>query len=486
MSSVRRSIFLSLADNYLGMALQLGASLIIARLLTPAEIGVFAVASVFAAMASTFRDFGVAEYLIQEKELTKEKIQAALAANIAVSWLMAVLLFVSSGAVGDFYGQTGVTEVMRIQSANFLLVPFGAVAMAYHRRELNYRPILIVGLGSNVTGFVVATICAWFGFGYLSMAWSSLASIAVTVSMSLLYRPKDFPRWPRLAGIGKILHFGKHVTGIYLFGQIGKYAPEAVIGRALNMPSVAYFSRGSGLMELFNRTVLRSITPVCLPYFSQARRDGKPTKEGYLKAMVLITGIGWPFFVFLAVAAYSIIRLLYGSQWMASVPLAQILCLAAIFQLPYYLATEVLIAEGRVDQSNKLQFLVQAVRVSSLSLAFPFGLLGVCWGLVASSIAGGVIAQFFLRRMIDLRFRELLSACFPSIKSALTTVMPVVILALLTEQNEISYLRFLLEGGALTGLSWLLSLLLWQHPFWNEIKNMTGKIKARSGSGRQS
>jgi len=483
MNSVRRSIFLSLADNYLGMMLQLGASLIIARLLTPAEIGTFAVASVFSAMASTFRDFGVAEYLIQEKDLTKEKIQAALAANIAISWLMAMLLFAGSGIVGDFYGQTGVTDVMRIQSANFLLVPFGAVAMAYHRRELNYRPILIVGLGSNITGFIVATTCAWIGMGYLSLAWSSFASIVVTVSVSLLYRPKNFPKWPKLAGVGEVLHFGKHVTGIYLFGQIGKYAPEAVIGRALNMPSVAYFSRGSGLMELFNRTILRSITPVCLPYFSQAKRDGKPTKDGFLKAMVLITGIGWPFFIFVALSAYSIIRLLYGSQWMASVPLAQILCIAAICQLPYYLTTEVLIAEGRVGQSNKLQFLVQAVRVSSLSLAFPFGLLGVCWGLVASSIAGGIIAQFFLRRMINLRFQELLKACIPSIMTALTTAAPVVILAFLTEQDEASYLRFLLEGSALTGLSWLGALMLWRHPFWGEIKNMTSKIKGQYSGG---
>lgn len=478
-NSVRRSIFLSLADNYLGMALQLGASLIIARLLTPAEIGVFAVASVFAAMASTFRDFGVAEYLIQERDLTKEKIQAALAANIGVSWLMSLLLFSSSTFVGDFYAQPGVSEVMRIQSANFLLVPFGAVAMAYHRRELNYRPILVVGLGSNITGFVVATTCAWFGLGYLSMAWSSLASIVVTVSISLLYRPKGFPKWPRITGVSEVLHFGKHVTGIYLFGQIGKYAPEAVIGRALNMPSVAYFSRGAGLMELFNRTVLRSITPVCLPYFSQAKRDGRPTKEGFLKAMVLITGIGWPFFIFVAASAYSIIRLLYGSQWIASVPLAQILCIAAIAQLPYYLTTEVLIAEGRVDQSNKLQFVVQAVRVASLGLAFPFGLLGVCWGLVASSIVGAAISQLFLRRLIDLRLVELVGACVPSIKTALTTVTPVVTLALLAEQNENSFVRFLVSGSLLTGISWLLSLMLWQHPFWNEIKNMTRRIRAR-------
>ena len=70
MSTVRRSLAYSLADSYLGVLLQLASTLIISRILTPTEIGIFAVAAVIAALASTFRDFGVAEYLIQEKELS--------------------------------------------------------------------------------------------------------------------------------------------------------------------------------------------------------------------------------------------------------------------------------------------------------------------------------------------------------------------------------------------------------------------------------
>lgn len=475
MSSVRRSIFLSLADNYLGMALQLAASLIVARLLTPTEIGIFAVAAVVAALASTFRDFGVAEYLIQEKQLTHDKIRSALAANIGVSWLMATLLFSASGYVGDFYGEDGVAQVMRIQSVNFLLVPFGAVTMAYHRRELNFRPILIVGLGSNITAFIVSTTLAWLGFGYLSLAWSSLASIVVTVSLSVYFRPKNFPYLPGIKEIQGVLHFGKHISGIYLFGQLGKYAPEAIIGRALDMASVAFFSRGNGLMELFNRTVLKSVTPICLPYFSQAIREGKSPNEGYLKAITLITGIGWPFFGFVGITAYSIIRLLYGPQWMPSVELAQILCLAAMLQLPYHLSTEVLIAIGRVDQSNKLQFLVQGIRLASLTLVFPYGLRGVCWGLAIGALFGGIVAQRILRRHVGLRFRELARSCKTSLLVGLSTLIPSAILASNMKQAEESFLQFLLVASLITGVTWLASLKIWGHPFWIEIRKIASK-----------
>lgn len=95
MTAIRRSLAYSIADSYLALPLQLVGTMIISRLLTPAETGVFAVAAVFAAFASTFRDFGVAEYLIQENELDAEKIRAALTVNIAISWAMALLLFFS-------------------------------------------------------------------------------------------------------------------------------------------------------------------------------------------------------------------------------------------------------------------------------------------------------------------------------------------------------------------------------------------------------
>ena len=76
MNSVRRSVWLTFADSYFGLVLQIASTMIIARILTPQEIGVFAIAAVFSTLASMFRDFGVAEYLIQERELTSDKIAA--------------------------------------------------------------------------------------------------------------------------------------------------------------------------------------------------------------------------------------------------------------------------------------------------------------------------------------------------------------------------------------------------------------------------
>lgn len=462
----------------MGVALQVGSTLLISRLLTPTEIGIFAVAAVLAALASTFRDFGVAEYLIQEKELTDDKIRAAFAANIAVSWLMAGALFASSGAVADFYRQAGIADVMRIQAFNFVLIPFGAVTMAYFRRQLNYRPIFIAGLLANITSFIVAVGAALAGLSYMSLAWSGLAGVVVTVTVSIVMRPKDFPARPSFKGMRDVIHFGKHASGIYLLGQVGRSAPEAVIGRALDMAGAAFYSRANGLMEIFNRLFMRSVLQVCLPYFSQEARAQQGTSAVYLRVAPLLTGIGWPFILYVGIVAYSAVRILYGPQWTASVPLAQILCVAAILELPYLLASEAMIAEGRVDQSSRLQLPLQGLRLLGLLLVFPFGLVGLCYGLVAASLGGAIVSQRFLHRIIGLRFTDMIRACLPSVLVTVVSVTPVALAAVFVGQNEANFVEFFAAGSLATPIAWLVALRVLQHPVWPEVCRLFGQAKA--------
>ena len=449
------------------------------RLLTPAETGVFAVAAVFAAFASTFRDFGVAEYLIQEKELTVEKIQSALTVNIAISWFMGFLLFFGAPFVANFYRDSGVGNVMRVQAVSFLLIPFGAVTMANFRRQLNFRPIFISGMLSSLTSFSTAIICALFGLGYMSLAWASLSGVAAMVGVSLWFRPADFPRWPGIKSIGSVIQFGKFASGIYVFGQIGRGAPEMIIGRAQDLVGVAMFSRGFGLVELFNRSVLNAIVPVCLPYFAKDNREQGSVVNGYLKSISFITVIGWPFFSFVGIAAFAAIRLFYGPQWIEAVPLAQILCLVGAVELIHYLSKEALIAAEDVKRSNLLQMGIQGSRILGLFFIIPFGLTGACFGLLAAAIFGFALAQWSLNFSIGLRLIEVIERCVPSAIITLLTVAPVAVWTTLEPVTELNYLRVLFIGGLVAVLIWVSFLKYLKHPLWFEIYGILLSLYSR-------
>lgn len=479
MTTLRSSLAYSFADSYLALPLQLVSTMVIARLLTPAETGVFAVAAVFAALASTFRDFGVAEYLIQEKDLKPEHLRAALTVNLLTSWLMALLIFSSAPWVADFYRDPGIAQVMQVQACNFLLIPFGAVTMAYFRRQLDFRPIFLANLTSSLISFAVATGCAWLGYGYMSLAWSSLAGVVATVALSLWFRPADFPRWPGIQGVPRVVHFGKFVSGVYLIGQIGRAAPEAIIGRVSGLVDAALFSRSYGLVELFSRLVLKGIGPVCLPYFAQQHRGSGSVLGAYLKALTYLTAVGWPLLAFMIVGAYSAIRIVYGQQWLQCVVPAQLLCAAAIVGLTHCLASELLVAMGEVAVSARLQVAIQVVRLLALLVVIPFGLTGVCCALLGAALVNTVIAQGFLARRIGLTVRDVVVACAPNALLTLVAVSPALLWRLSEGVTEENFLLFGFGGGVATAGAWLLSVRGLRHPLWCEIAVLLARARAR-------
>ena len=483
MSSVRKSLAFSALDSYVAMVLQIVSTLVIARILTPEQTGVFAVAAVFASLASTFRDFGVAEYLIQEQQINDQVIRAALAVNIAISWLMALLMFGLAPVAADFYRSPGIAEVMRVQSINFLLIPFGAVTMAWFRREMNLKPIFIAGLLANLASFAVSIVLALKGFGYMSLAWSSLVGVVVTVGVSVWMRPAAFPRWPGLTGVARVLHFGKFASGVYIFGQAGKGAPEMIIGRAQNLATVGLFSRANGLVEIFNRLVLRSILPVCLPYFARGVREQGTPLRGLLLTMSYLTAVGWPFLLFMGIGAFSVVRLMYGPQWMAAVPMSRVLCAAAAIELIYYPAKEALLALSKAKESNQLQMGIQGLRVLGLLAAVPFGLTGACWGLLAAAVLGTGLSHLFLARGVALRLADGVRALVPSLLVSVLAITPFALWVAVDPITEANYVRMGVVGGLLCAACWFASLRLTRHPLWAELTQLLGSLKARRQPG---
>ncbi|MBL8289991.1 MAG: lipopolysaccharide biosynthesis protein [Rubrivivax sp.] len=462
--SVGRSLVLSAADSYIGTALQLASTVVIARVLTPAEIGIFAIASVFAALATMFRDFGVAEYMIQARELSREKIAAALTIQIAASWLMFAAMFCSAPWVASFYRNAAIESAMQVIAFNFVLIPFGAVSMGYFRRELNFAPNLVCNLLGNCVGFAVSVSLALLGAGTMSLAWASLASTATVVAAALWFRPAEVPLWPGLKGIGEVFHFGKFVSGIYIFSQLGKGAPEMIIGRTHGVVDVALFSRASGLVELFHRTALRPVTRVCMPYFARSDRAGASRTAAYTTVVSYLSAVGWPLLITLALVADAAIRLVYGPQWDASVPLARILCVACAVELVHMLAREALLAIGQARQANQLQVRLLVLQVLGLLCVVPYGLHGAAWGILAASAAGLLLSQRTLRGGIGLTVRDMARACAPSAAVTALSVAPLAVWLHLEPATGEARVWAVLAGLPLTGLAWLVALRLFGHP----------------------
>ena len=141
MNSVRKSLLTSFAEKYTVAAIEVPTSLVIARLLTPEEIGVFSVAAVLVSLAHMLRDFGVGQYIIQEKELTPDRFRTAFGFTLLFAWAIAGLLILISLPVAMYYHEPGIRDVIIVLALNFFLLPFSSVVLASLRREMNFTAI---------------------------------------------------------------------------------------------------------------------------------------------------------------------------------------------------------------------------------------------------------------------------------------------------------------------------------------------------------
>ena len=462
---------MSSLDNYVGVALHLASTVIISRLLTPAEVGIFAIAAAIQALAGTVRDFGIGEYLIQERDLTRDKVRAAFGLNLAVSWLMAATLVAIGPAVAGFYREQGLHDVLAVLALGFIIAPFGAVLQAWFRRELDYAPIVTSNICANAGALIVAVSMAWAGFGYMSLAWSSFAGIALTVLVTVWFRPTNFPWWPGVRGISQPFHFGRMASTIYIAAQLAKGAPGLIIGRATGFADVGLFSRGNGLVEMFNRLIMQPVLQVCMPYFAQSQRLSGTMSSAYMRSASMLTAVGWPVLSVLAAAAYPAVHVVYGSQWLHAVSLAQVLCVAAIIELPFTLSREALLAKGEARRANVLQLQIVALQILGLTAVIPFGPIGACWGLAAAAVGAAGLSFWHLRRGIGLQLLPLALACRPSAVLTCLAVAPILCLEFVAPAHEGNYVRWAIAAAGCATTTWLLALRWLRHDLWHELSS---------------
>lgn len=482
MASFHKSLGLAAVDNYVSVALQVVGTAVMARLLTPQEVGVFAVAAVLSTIAGSMRHFGVPEFLIQAPTLDRATLRAAAGVSLVVSWSFGVALNLAGPLMQRWYGVDGIAAVLHVLSISFFLTPFAAVSLACLRRELRMAPIFASNLAGSVSGFVVGISLAATGHGALSMAWAATAAAAASVLVGLIARPRSVPLQPSLRGARPVFSFGRHASGVYLFGQAGASLPDAIVGKLEGVTAAAHFSRANGLVELFNRLLLQSFWPVIGPLFAQRAREQGELRSAYLTASAYLTGVAWPLLITMSLLSYPAIRLFYGAQWTDSVPLAQVLCMAAAVAVTHHLAKDALLAVGEVKACSRLQLQVHALRLGGLCLGLAFSVHAACWGVVLGAVGGVVLTQRALHRATGITAGEMARVVAGSARVALLAPLPTLALVLLVPPGESNFWGVAIAGAVLSVTGWLVALRLLRHPLWAEGSRLASRV---IGHGRQ-
>lgn len=479
-TSVRKALSLTFVRSGISFVFNAASVTLISRMLTPAEIGVFSVAAALVALAQMLRAFGIGEFIIQEKNLTPDLVRTAFTMNLVIACGLAAILFGTSNFIGDFYGDPGAAQVTKVLSLVFILMPFGAIPMAYMRRDMQFDVVVRIQLIESTVRSASSVALAWFGFSYMSMAWAAVIAMAASVAGCALwagpYRVGGFglTQWKR------VLHFGSNRTISDIVKEVGRRSPDIVIGRMLGMAAAGFYSRGYGVVNMFQSSVIQIISSVAFPAYARDHREANAGPLLFRKSLVYVTGISWPFFAFATLMAFPVIRIAFGSQWGESVPLMRWLCGAAILGTLTYQCDNLLTAVGRYRDVTRIETQYQLFRIALAVLASFYGLEAIAASQV---VVYALAVVLYYRKLVQydaLRPKVLAGALLPSLELTIaTSIAPAAVLLFWPGSSAEHFLPAFLVAAAGTSITWLAGVFLFGHPLSDEIRRVLSVLRER-------
>jgi O-antigen/teichoic acid export membrane protein len=475
MKHVYHSILFSALDRYGSLLFFLVSTGILARLLTPREFGIYAVVNALATIVATsFQEFGGANYLIQKPSLSQQNIRTAFTIVFAISAAFTVMLFVLRDLIADFFSQQGMQLALSVSCLNFLLSPFSLTIAALLRRDLSFAALTRCNLAGNFVTAVTSIGLAVLGYSFMAPVIGVLAGNSVITAM-LLATKRDLRIFrPSLAGYKEVLHFGTYSSAVAFVNILYNLAPQLILARVLDFTVVGLYSRATSMTQVFDRLFLQVMSPVIGPAIFAHARAGGDLKRVYLRSIELLTSLQWPFLTFLALLANPIILIWLGSAWSETVPLVRMLCIASLSLFAACLTYPTLVAVGRIKDSLLASLLSLPPSLAAIFVASFFGVNAVAASALVALPLQAAVANYFVGRQIGMKPIDLFNALLKSgIVTVFSTTGAMIGLAL-SKYGPSGPAAELLISGMCAAAAWGGGLILTAHPVVDHIRSLLG------------
>jgi PST family polysaccharide transporter len=434
----------------------------LARLLAPEAFGLIALASVFLAFVQIFLNQGFAEAIVQREELEPEHLDTAFWVSLIISILLTIISISIADIVAQGFQQPELTPIIRWLSLGFLLSAFNSVQQAIFRRNLAFKPLAIRSLVASFFGGIVGVTMAFLGCGVWSLVGQQLTNNIAGILV--LWWASDWKPGFKVSKkhFHELFHFGINILGFNLLNFFNRRSDDFLIGYFLGPTALGYYTIAYRLLLLMTNLLTNTMAQVALPTFSRLQSQPEKMRRAFYTATQLSSLVAFPAFLGMAILAPEIVPLVFGENWLPSVPVMQILSIIGILHAIEYFNQSVILAMGKPD----LRLKINAVNAVGNVIGF---LVVVHWGIIAVAAAYVIRGYLFLPlplwaiyKLIKINFKTYVSQFFAPLVSAI--IMVSLITAIKIYGGDILSLPVLIAICTATGILTYSLMIRWLAP----------------------
>ena len=478
MANLRRSLVINFLSSTGLTIMQFVVSLILARILSPAEIGVYSMTVMFVNFAHVFRDFGVSAYLQREPDLTPEKMRSAIGVLFSSTWLIATLLLLASPAIGRWFNEPEITPVMQVLSIGFFFIPFGSITNALLARNFEAGKEAFAVTVGMVCYCISCVTLAKLGFGAMSLAYANLINIITGALAYIPMRPKNLPWLPSFKHWRSVATFGAGSLISSCVGAMNAAISDLLLGKIGTARQVGLLSRASSTVTIFSYIAGSTVTYGAMSYLAQMHHRGESLAPALSRSTALLTGVGWTAFALSAVLGQDVVMALYGPKWLDCVPALVPLAVAGAINMMFtYLPTAV-VSIGRPYLSAMPSLISLVTRIAFGLLLFTGELNEYAWALTLATVATVPVMASQQKRYLGYSFGAMVRDLIPSAVVAVGTSAVALALLQFLPASLPSLARLLILLLPLA-VVWYLMLRLTRHALVDEVHRLAAPIKTR-------
>lgn len=423
--------------NYLIFALSKSSTLlmtvVVARILSPTDFGVFALAILVVNLFDYVKDLGVAAALVQNRRDWRLLAPTGLCLSVLFGLVASGFLAATAGVAARVLGQPELTDLIRVLAIGLAISALSTIPAAWLRRSMNFSARLVPEFAGALikTGLTIGLAAA--GFGVWSLAYGQLAA---SVVMTLLYWRAARIR-PSIGFDGavsrELIRFGLPVTAVTLLAYAIYNVDYLAVGERLGATELGLYTLAYRIPELLVLSLCVVVSEVLFSALSGLQHDRAALTRHYMQALTVVAALTVPIGVGVAVAAQPLVGTLYGSNYAQSSPILAVLAIFTVVYSASFHAGDVFKAIGRPGILTAINAAKLAALVGPIWWAAGHSALMVAYALLGVEVLHFVVRMSVLRRLTGTGWASVAGALWPPAAAAVPMGLMLLALAQVTD-----------------------------------------------------
>lgn len=390
-------------DNFVGTGITAVVSIILARILSPAEFGLVGMVAIFISLANSLMDSGFSGALIRKKDVGEKDLNTVFYTNLTFSLILYGLLYLSAPWVSEFLNTPELTTLLRVLALSVVIISFTQVQKVIFIRKIDFKTQAIVSLIASLISAAVSIWMALKGYGVWALVAQQLSKQA---SVSLFFW--IFSSWHpgfvfSIKSFKEMFNFGSKLLACSIISVIWNEIYSLVIGKMYNPVAVGLYTRADKFKTLVTSNIGQVVQRVGYPVLSSISEDPQRQVRVYRKVVRVTVLLSSTLVFGLAACADAMVEVLIGAKWLGCVPYIRILAFSGVF-LPLILSSvNVFNANGKSNITLLLEIIKTALATIPVVLGIFFNIDILLWGLAGVTALSYLIHSYFVSKEIEYK-----------------------------------------------------------------------------------